>query len=320
MIQQFDPNRRQRPERMKTRNARRGRKKVSALSRVLAAAGGVLMVAGVVMLINYINQANQLKAQQESLRQLYAAATQTPQPEATHHQELAALAENPPATEVPPPTLPPDRLAASDRFLPLMRRNNDLVGWLKYAMFPEIDFPVVQRDNDYYMFRGFTGESNLAGTVFLDAENSITPRDKNLVLHGHNMKNGTMFGRLQRMMEPAIFQTDPFVVFDTLYQDAVYVPYAVTLFSVNPGDSAYFNIVSTRFDSPDAMGDYVNWLRARSSLVFPTQVSEEDRLLTLVTCHGLNENERLAVALRAVRPGEDMKALAAALKEGIRRP
>ena len=62
------------------------------------------------------------------------------------------------------------------------------------------------------------------------------------------------------------------------------------------------------------------WLRARSSLVFPTQVSGEDRLLTLVTCHGLNENERLAVALRAVRPGEDMKALAAALKEGIRRP
>ncbi len=319
-MHQMKPDSRRRPERLKTRKAGRGRAGFSPLAKSLAIAAGVLVVAGVVLLISYLTQASQLKAEQESLRRLYASATEAPQAEPTPQTEAQPAQPASQAAAQPMPTLEPDRLAASERFVPLMRRNNDVVGWLKYDMFSEMDFPVVQRDNEHYLYRGFTGEANLAGTVFLDAENAIRPRDKNLVLHGHNMKNGTMFGRLQRMMEPAIFQTDPFVVFDTLYQDAVYVPYAVTVFSVNPADAAYFNIVRPDFDSPETMGDYVNWLRARSSLVFPTQVSREDRLLTLVTCHGLNENERLAVALRAVRPGEDMKALAAALKEGIRRP
>ena len=213
-----------------------------------------------------------------------------------------------------------DRQVVDDRFLPLMRRNNDTVGWLSYSMFPEMDFAVVQRDNDYYMYRAFTGEKNVAGTVFLDQSNSIRPRDRNLILHGHNMKNGTMFGKLQKLMDPAFLRTQPVFTFDTLYQDASYVPYALTVFSVNPSSPQYFNIIKPNFEDAGAMGDYVNWLRYHSVLTFPTQLHTEDRLLTLVTCHGSDDDERLVLALRAVRPGEDAQALMQEYANRIERP
>lgn len=213
------------------------------------------------------------------------------------------------AMQSPAPTEPPPRPAMAERFLPLMRRNNDVVGWLKYDGIEEIDYAIVQRDNEYYLDRDFNRAKNVAGTVFLDASNQIWPQDVNLVLHGHNMQNGSMFGKLKRLMEPAFFQANPLMRFDTLYGDTQYVPYAVTLFSANPDSSRYFNIIQSDFQDASQMGDYVNWLRSRSSLNFPTQVAETDHLLTLVTCHGLDPDERLVVALRALRPGEDAEQI-----------
>ena len=101
----------------------------------------------------------------------------------------------------------------------------------------------------------------------------------------------------------------PFLRFDTLYAGALYVPYAVTVFSNNPGDPRYIPIIAANFSAPEEKMAYVNSLRGRSSLSFPGDVREDDRLLTLITCHGPIDTERLAVALRALRPGEDQEAL-----------
>lgn len=98
------------------------------------------------------------------------------------------------------------------------------------------------------------------------------------------------------------------------------MPVALTVFSVNPNNALYFDVIKTNFDTPDDMGNYVNWMRQHSALSFPTQVYTQDRLLTLVTCHGNDEDERLALVLRAVRPGEDMDALKQQLAAGIKKP
>lgn len=308
---------------MKTRSARRCRAKIPPLAKTLALLSGALAVTALALLLSYLISWNRTNKEQQAARDLYhlqarqagkalpetsagaEAAQASPEPEQT--MQTAQAQSSPPLGEEE------ERAAMLDRFLPLMRRNLDVVGWLSYSMFSEMDFAVVQRDNAYYIDRAFSGEHNIAGTVFLDEANSIRPRDKNLILHGHNMKNGTMFGRLARMMEPAIVKAEPFLTFDTLYQEAVYVPYAVTVFSVDPQSPLYYDIVAPNFASAEEMGGYVNWLRARSALRFPVEVGPEDKLLTLVTCHGLDEDERLAVALRAVRRGESMDALRQAI-------
>ena len=280
------------------------------------------------LLSRYLISSQHLRQQQEELAAAYHQTTSLPSPSALVNSALLQEPRVVFSTSNPtnylgdplPETVVFERAAASDRFIPLMRRNNDVVGWLTYSAIPEMDFVVVHRDNTHYLYRSFTGEKNLAGTVFMEQDNQIRPRDANLILHGHNMADGTMFGKLARLLDPRFLQKDPFLQFDTLYQDTTYVPYALTIFSVDPDASNYFNVTMTAFPAPEDMVAYVNGLRAGSSLHFPTQVTTNDRLLTLVTCHGTDDNERLALALRAIRPGEDLKKLRSEMEQGITRP
>ena len=307
------------------------------LPRALGIAGAVLALAAVVLLVSYLIQGQQTRREQAAQRALFRgqatenladAAPASLLPEASTAPaaaEAAAQGNTVQGAEAPESSqaqleVPAERQVMDDRFLPLVRRNSDTVGWLSYSLIPEIDFAVVQRDNEHYMYRGFSGEKNVAGTVFLDQDNSIRPRDRNLILHGHNMKNGTMFGKLARLLDGQMLKTQPVFTFDTLYQDARYVPYALTVFSVDPWHPLYFDAIKANFDGEEAMGSYVNWLRAHSALHFPTQVYAGDRLLTLVTCHGADDDERLALALRAVRPGEDAETLLKEFASGIVKP
>ena len=298
------------------------------LQRLLLAAAGVLMVAAVALTINYLVQGRATRRVQEELRaQREAVATDAPVVEATETPTAepapvaAAVAQaDPPPPSATPYPLPSASTAMLPEFLSFFRRNNDMAGWLKSDAFSDVDYPVVKRDNSYYVYRDFYGRDNMAGTVFIDADNSILPQDQNLILHGHNMKNGTMFGKLARLLDGQMLKTQPVFTFDTLYQDARYVPYALTVFSVDPRHPLYFDAIKANFDGEEAMGSYVNWLRAHSALHFPTQVYAGDRLLTLVTCHGADDDERLALALRAVRPGEDAEALLKEFASGIVKP
>ncbi len=72
--------------------------------------------------------------------------------------------------------------------------NPDYVFWLEI---PEtsVDYPVVYRDNEYYLRRDFYGDKNKHGTIFLDVNCELDGTF--LLLHGHNMKDGTMFGGLR---------------------------------------------------------------------------------------------------------------------------
>lgn len=72
--------------------------------------------------------------------------------------------------------------------------NPDYVFWLQIPD-TEIDYPVVQKDNEYYLKRDFFGEKNKHGTIFLDVNCEV--EGEFLLLHGHNMKDGTMFGSLR---------------------------------------------------------------------------------------------------------------------------
>ncbi|MBQ7775451.1 MAG: class B sortase [Lachnospiraceae bacterium] len=78
----------------------------------------------------------------------------------------------------------------------LTELNPDYVGWIQM---PDtvIDYPMVHKDNSYYLRRDFYGEKNKHGTIFLDE--SCDAEDTFLLIHGHNMKDGTMFGCLKNL-------------------------------------------------------------------------------------------------------------------------
>ncbi len=307
---------RQQPDHLIPRRHSRRRKWRQRPARLLAFLGAGLAAAAAILLIHYIDQANQTRAEQAALRAVFRGAQPSAgpgsaaSPSAEHAAGAAVTAA--PSSDAPVSSPAPasgGRPAMAERFLPLMRKNRDVVGWLSYPGIPEMDFPIVQRDNVYYLSRDFSGRDNISGSVFLDGACQIWPRDENLILHGHNMKNGTMFGKLARLLAPETLRFTPFMRFSTLYSEATYVPYAVAVFSNDPGDGRYLEVFAPNFGSVSEKEAYVAALRQRSALALPTDMRETDQLLTLITCHGPVDTERLAVALRALRPGEDEAAL-----------
>ncbi|NHM16797.1 class B sortase [Eggerthellaceae bacterium zg-887] len=86
--------------------------------------------------------------------------------------------------------------------------NPDIVGWL-YVPNTPINYPVMQGDdNDYYLHHDFYGSEGIVatyGSIYLAAENSPDFSDKNNVLFGHHLNNGTMFAAIAEYGDPAVF-------------------------------------------------------------------------------------------------------------------
>lgn len=313
---------------------RRKRRKRSPLYvRALALGGVVCLALSVGLLVRYARMtASTVKTQRELREAFSGEAAASPEPQADNTQAVAM----PLVSYSPPPTIQtagpmfasatqiPAHVAAqatatpepamAERFVPLYRRNSDIVGWLKMAAVQEIDFPIVRRDNTFYIDHDFYGRKNAGGTAFLDAANSVLPRDENLIIHAHNMKNGTMFGKLSRMLNLDTLKDKPLLSFDTLYETGAYVPYAVSVVSLDPSSSRYFPLFETNFDTEQARNDYVQGLVQLSAFALPVDVINSDELLTLATCHGNEDTERLVVAYRRLRPHEEQADIEKAIR------
>ena len=78
------------------------------------------------------------------------------------------------------------------------------MGWLRIRALG-ISYPVVQgEDNDFYLHRTFEKEDNFAGCIFVNCDNSGNFTDQNTIIYGHNMKDGSMFGKLKKFREEQI--------------------------------------------------------------------------------------------------------------------
>lgn len=302
-------------ERMGRRSSRRRHKMSSfgLLRGVLLLTAGGLLFAALWMLGDYVVQGRETRRVQQALQlelqQAQANATEIPAAPTPTQAPLIAAAADATAAPITPQPMPTFGAPILTDLVSIYSKNKDLVGWLKSDAIYDIDFPIVQRDNWHYVDHDFYGRSNIAGTVFLDEDNRIMPQDQNLVLHGHNMKNGTMFGKLVRLMDRNTMASEPLFTFSTLYHTQTYVPYAISLSSIDPAQQNYFNFLQPGFGDVSTLQSYTGWLQAHSALDLPVDVQDGDQLLTLVTCHGDEDSERLILGLRALRPGEDREAV-----------
>ena len=203
-------------------------------------------------------------------------------------------------------------------------QNDDLVGWLKAG--EGIDLPVVQSDNTYYLDHGFTGEEDRNGTLFLNMNNQLFPPDDVLLIHGHNMKDGSMFGTLPKFERYDYAKEHPLVTFQTIYDEepVYYVPVSVFNASMLPDHSRYFDITqivfpddeagevtdSSTFRQSSAFKAYLEELRAVSLWESPVDVNVDDKLLMLITCSYDLEDGRLMVVCRRLRDGETPEEVA----------
>jgi len=86
-------------------------------------------------------------------------------------------------------------------FAALTEKNPDVVGWL-WIPDTTISFPLLRSgDNSKYLTLSYDLQRSSSGSIFMDYRNSTLFKDDNTVIYGHNMKNGSMFGRLKDFAE-----------------------------------------------------------------------------------------------------------------------
>ena len=185
-------------------------------------------------------------------------------------------------------------------FAALQDINNDVIGWIQIDGCG-IDYPIVQgNDNFYYLKHLFDNSYNINGCIFLDCRNSSDFIDRNSVIFGHHMQNGTMFSNLDLYKKQAFYDVHPSYLLHTLQAD-----YIVDIFAgyvSNLQNDAW----RVTFEDDE---DYSSWLdeQMQQSLIqCSVTPSCEDRIVTLSTCSYEFDNARF-VLFGVIRADDSLK-------------
>ena len=174
-----------------------------------------------------------------------------------------APAESVTDTETEPSAEPTEQSVAEHNIQALIAENADCIGWLSIDG-TSISYPVMYTPSEpqKYLRRSFYGQYSQSGVPFLDGRCSTV--GGNLIIYGHNMKNGTMFSDLKRYVDRDFLNAHRTVKFETA--DGVQTFIVTEALKTNTSDAWYDRIAA-----------------------------EDGRQLILSTCYGSGKDGRLLI-------------------------
>lgn len=197
----------------------------------------------------------------------------------------------------------------------LHEQNHDLVAWV--TIDGVLDEPVVYRDNRYYLTHDFYRNASSAGTIFLDEDHPMGERTQNLLLHGHNMKDGTKFGRLTQYEKSVEYLKEhPFIEFSSLWHQENYVVFSVMVVSLDTQSGRFIEYFAhPTFASDQEFEEYIRRTQLNSLYAVALDIQPSDALLTLSTCM---DEERLVILARRQREDESRSELRRIVQMAVR--
>ena len=176
----------------------------------------------------------------------------------------------------------------------LKEQNNETIAWLKVNN-TNIEYPVVKgTNNSFYLNHSFDKSNNSAGWIFADYRNKFDNTDKNIVIYGHNMRDGSMFGSMLNILNAKWYENEENTNI-TLYTENEKSIYKV--FSVYKIENEDYYI-KTEFKNDNEFEGFVKNLKKRSIKDFNVYVSKDDNILTLSTCAN---NNKYRVVLHSIK-------------------
>jgi sortase B len=171
--------------------------------------------------------------------------------------------------------------------------NEDYKFWLNIEN-TQIDYPIVQsNDNEFYLNNDFKKEESKSGVPFVDFRNNAL-EDKNTILYGHNMKNGSMFASLKNFKDEEFFNANNKITIVTKEEVLTYEVFSVYV-TENTTSYLKVNFEDNEFES------YLNNSIAKSMFKSNVSVNKEDKIITLSTCDYTFEDARLVVQAKLVK-------------------
>lgn len=210
-----------------------------------------------------------------------------------------------PAPE-PSPTPQPTPAPVENPYGESFRANADMAAWLQIPD-TEIDYPVMwtPRDEEYYLYRGFDGARNQNGCLILDTDSCLDPLTTNLIIHGHNMESGAMFGRLPDYEDFSFYENHKRIILHTKDIQRNYEVIAVFRSQVYKKTDEVFKFYKFfQAHTQEEFDDFYQNIKALS--IYDTGVTAEfgDHFLTLSTCVYHVDRGRLVVVAKEVEPGD----------------
>lgn len=264
-------------------------KKREHIRRGIVAVCSLLVVGSLAYLADYSYRTKRLDdyaAIQKNLKNTELTTPETPETPVIHYDDDTA--------DTLPDILP--------EYQTLYSLNKRLIGWVKIDD-TYIDYPVLQTvNNDYYLNHNFDQEEDKNGSIFLDKDCSIYPRSTNLILYGHHMRSGRMFGQLNKYSSEKFYKEHKYIQFDTIYEKGTYEVMYVFRSKIYEESEIVFKyyqftdaVSETEFES--------NMMQMADMSLYDTGVSAEygDELLTLSTCDYYTSDGRFVVVAKKIR-------------------
>lgn len=187
----------------------------------------------------------------------------------------------------------PEPVEIPVNFQELQAMNPDIYAWIEIPG-TEVNYPIVQSANDreYYLDHTIEGAEGLPGSIYTENLNTTTFQDKNTVVYGHNMRDKSMFGGLKYYADSTYMEEHK--------QIYIYTPehiYTYEVFGAVTYDDRHL-LLSYDFNNTEdyqAFLDSLSQMRNMNTYINKARsVTTEDRILTLSTCTG-NEQQRFLV-------------------------
>ena len=196
---------------------------------------------------------------------------------------------------------PEENIEPDEAFADLLAANPETIGWLRIDG-TSVDGVVMYApyEEDKYLHLDFYGNNSVRGTYYLEEQCDVRTSD-NLIIYGHHMKDGTMFGALVAYQDPQFAFAHPTIRFHTLYGDYTYEIVAAintrVLEDYEPGFKYYQYTSSGDTEQFQAYQAFIE-----SNRLYDTGVTLQpgDRLITLSTCAYHTANGRFILVGRQI--------------------
>lgn len=181
----------------------------------------------------------------------------------------------------------------------LFKINSDIVGWIKIDN-TNINYPVMQNleQQDYYLRRNFYKEYSIYGTPYIPNECDIN-NSTNIIIYGHNMTNGKMFGELKKYEKEDFYRKHKIINFYTDKEKKSYeIAFVFKTVVYKENIFKYYNFINCNDEK-----EYEEFIETCENLsLYDTGVNINcfENLITLSTCEYSKPNGRLVIVAKEI--------------------
>ena len=196
---------------------------------------------------------------------------------------------------------PDENTEPDEAFSALLAENPDTIGWLRIDG-TSVDGVVMYApyEEDKYLHLDFYGNNSVRGTYYLEEQCDVRTSD-NLIIYGHHMKDGTMFGALEPYQDAQFCFAHPYIRFHTLYADHTYeIVAAINTRILEDYETGFKYYQYTGSGDTERFQEYQTFIE--SNRLYDTGVTLQpgDRLITLSTCAYHTTNGRFILVGRQI--------------------